>query len=81
MKADIIAVKGNPLANLKLLYATGTIRLNQATGKVEKVGGIDYIVKDGIVYDGRQLREEVKAIVARQKAERHIGPGVMPVAQ
>jgi hypothetical protein len=45
------------------------------------VGGIDYIIKDGIVYDGRQLRDEVKAIVAQQKAERHIGPGIMPVAQ
>jgi len=27
------------------------------------------------------LRDEVKAMVAKQKAERHIGPGVMPVAQ
>jgi hypothetical protein len=81
MKADIIAIKGNPLANLKLLYATGTIRLDEKLGRVEHVGGIDYIIKDGIVYDGRQLRDEVKAIVAQQKAERHIGPGIMPVAQ
>jgi hypothetical protein len=81
MKADIIALKGNPLANLKLLYPTGTIRLNPETRRTEQVGGIDYIIKDGIVYDGQQLRDEVKAMVAKQKAERHIGPGVMPVAQ
>jgi hypothetical protein len=81
MKADIVAIKGNPLANLKLLYPTGTIRLNQQTQRTERIGGIDYIIKDGIVYDGQQLRDEVKAIVAKQKAERHIGPGIMPVAE
>ncbi|HXP64255.1 MAG TPA: amidohydrolase family protein [Steroidobacteraceae bacterium] len=80
MKADIVAIKGNPLANLKLLYPTGTIRLNQQTQRTEHVGGIDFIIKDGIVYDGQQLRDEVKSMVAKQKAERHIGPGVMPVA-
>jgi hypothetical protein len=62
-KADIIAVKGNPLANLKLLYPTGTIHLNDKTGKIDTVGGIDWIIKDGIVYDGKTLRDEVKAIV------------------
>jgi hypothetical protein len=81
MKADIVAIKGNPMANLKLLYPTGTIRLNQQTQRTERVGGIDYIIKDGIVYDGQQLRDEVRAMVAKQKAERHIGPGVMPVAE
>lgn len=81
MKADIIAVKGNPLANLKLLYATGTIQLNESTGKVEPVGGVRYIIKDGIVYDGEKLREEVRAMVAKEKKALGIGPGVMPVAQ
>jgi Amidohydrolase family len=79
MKADIVAIKGNPLANLKLLYPTGSMRLNPQTQHMEHVGGIDYIIKDGIVYDGAQLRDEVKGMVAKQKAERHIGPGVMPV--
>ncbi|MGC4252489.1 MAG: amidohydrolase family protein [Sphingobium sp.] len=79
MKADMIAVKGNPLQNLKLLYGTGAFRLNEATGKVEHVGGIDYTIKDGIVYDARQLRQEIRDMVAKQKAERGIGPGIMPV--
>ena len=30
----------NPLANFKTLYGTGTVRLNDATGKIERVGGI-----------------------------------------
>ncbi|QJU60606.1 amidohydrolase family protein [Sphingomonas sp. AP4-R1] len=79
LKADIIAVKGNPLANLKLLYPTGTIRMDPETGKVVQVGGIDWIIKDGIVYQGKRLRDEVKAMVAKQKAERGIAPGMMRV--
>ncbi|MGB0544186.1 MAG: amidohydrolase family protein, partial [Longimicrobiales bacterium] len=54
-KADMIIVPENPLANLKVLYGTGTPRLNDDTGEVERVGGITYTIKDGIVYDARQL--------------------------
>ncbi|MGV8267919.1 amidohydrolase family protein, partial [Pseudomonas aeruginosa] len=38
-KADLVVIKGNPLANMKLLFGTGSIRLDDATGKVERVGG------------------------------------------
>jgi adenine deaminase len=41
-KADLVIVKGNPIANMKLLFPTGTLQLNDATGKTERVGGIDY---------------------------------------
>lgn len=79
-KADIIAVKGNPLANLKLLYPTGTIRLDPADGKVHQVGGIDYIIKDGIVFEGATLRRSVRDMVTAAKAERGLEAGAMPVA-
>jgi hypothetical protein len=78
-KADLVIVKGNPLANMKLLFGTGTLKLNDETGKVERIGGISYTVKDGIVYDAKKLREEVREMVARQKAERHIPPGPMTI--
>lgn len=78
-KADLVVVKGNPLANLKLLFGTGTVRLNDETGKVERVGGIVYTVKDGIVYDARKLRAEVREMVAKQKAERNIPAGPMAI--
>lgn len=78
-KADLVVIKGNPLANMKLLFGTGSIRLNDATGKVDRVGGVDYTIKDGIIYDAKALRAEVRAMVARQKAERGMPPGIMTI--
>ena len=68
--ADLIIVNENPLQNLKVLYATGAVRLNDETGQPERTVGIRYTIKDGIVYDARALLDDVKAMVAAQKAER-----------
>lgn len=68
LRADLLIVEENPLANLKVLYGTGVVRLNDETGKVERVGGVLYTIKDGIVYDARQLREDVAAMVAKRRA-------------
>jgi hypothetical protein len=68
MKADIIVLDENPLANLKVLYGTGTPRLNDATGEMERVGGVRYTIKDGIVYDAKQLLEDVREMVRQAKA-------------
>lgn len=70
-KADIIVVEENPLANLKVLYGTGTPRLNDETAEVERVGGIKYTIKDGIVYDAQQLLEDVREMV-REAKERSV---------
>ncbi len=78
-KADLVVVKGNPLANLKLLFGTGTLRLNDETGKTERVGGVVWTIKDGIIYDARKLRAEVRDMVARQKAERGLPPGPITI--
>jgi imidazolonepropionase-like amidohydrolase len=67
MLADLVLVEENPLANLKVLYGTGTIRVNDETGKVERVGGVKYVVKDGIVYDAKKLLADVEKIVADAK--------------
>jgi imidazolonepropionase-like amidohydrolase len=66
--ADMVLIDENPLANLKVLYPTGWMRLNDATGKTERVGGIKYTIKDGIVYDSKKLLADVAAMVAKQKA-------------
>jgi imidazolonepropionase-like amidohydrolase len=68
--ADLVIVPEDPIANLKVLYGTGAVRLNEKTGKAERVGGIRYTIKDGIVYDARQLLADVERMVARQKTER-----------
>lgn len=70
-KADMIVVEENPLANLKVLYGTGTPRLNDETGEVERVGGIKYTIKDGIIYDAQQLLEDVRDMV-REAKERSV---------
>ena len=62
----------DPIANLKVLYGTGAVRLNELTGKAERVGGIRFTIKDGIVYDARALLADVEQMVAGQKAERGI---------
>ena len=68
--ADLIVVKENPLENLKVLYGTGAVRLNDETGLPERTMGIRYTIKDGIVYDAEKLRADVRQMVADQKAER-----------
>lgn len=78
-KADLVIVRGNPVSNLKLLFATGTLKLNDETGKVERIGGISYTVKDGIIYDGQKLRAEIREMVARQKAGQNVPPGPMVI--
>ncbi|MNM49904.1 hypothetical protein D3C81_609210 [compost metagenome] len=67
-KADLVLVRGNPVANLKLLYGTGTILLDDKTDRVHRVGGVDFTIKDGIVYDAGKLREDVRRMVSQAKA-------------
>jgi len=69
--ADLVVLKENPLANLKVLYGTGHIRLGE-DGKVQRVGGVEYTIKDGIVFDAKQLLADVRKMVAEEKAKRHI---------
>jgi len=68
--ADMIIVDQNPVQNLKVLYATGAVRLNDETGKAERVGGVEYTIKDGIIYDAKQLLRDVEIMVEKQKKER-----------
>ncbi len=68
MLADLVVVEENPLLNLKVLYGTGAIFLNDETGEVERRGGVKYTIKDGIVYDAKQLLEDVARMVEQAKA-------------
>ncbi|MCB2113179.1 MAG: amidohydrolase family protein [Parvularculaceae bacterium] len=78
-KADLVIVGENPLANLKVLYATGHIKLDPETNKPVRVGGVDTVIKDGLVYDAKALAAEVKAMVAAEKEKAGIAPGPMPI--
>ena len=68
--ADLVIVDENPQMNLKVLYGTGAIRVNE-NNEVERAGGIKYTIKDGIVYDTRQLLEDVKLMVEQAKEEQN----------
>jgi len=66
--ADLILIDENPLANLKYLYPTGVLDLKD--GKDVIRGGIKWTIKDGLVYNTPILMNDVKAIVAKARAER-----------
>ncbi len=70
--ADLVVIDENPLHNLKVLYGTGAIRLNNETGKPERIGGVSYTIKDGIIYDAQALLRDVEEMVNEQKRERGI---------
>ncbi len=72
--ADLVIVEFNPLENFKVLYGTGQFRLNDANQPV-RVGGVRYTIKDGIVYDARQLLSDVREIVTTARAAAGTGPG------
>ncbi len=67
--ADLVIVDENPLHNMKVLYGTGAVRLNDETGQPERVGGVRYTIKDGIIYDAKALLADVARMVEEQKAE------------
>lgn len=67
--ADLVLVDQNPVENLKVLYGTGALKLNEKTGHFERVGGIKYTIKDGVVYDSKKLLADVAAMVERAKAK------------
>jgi hypothetical protein len=64
--ADIVIVNANPLKNLQVLYGTGAIHLTP-DNKITRIGGVQYTVKDGIVYDAKKLLRDVKNIVDVEK--------------
>jgi hypothetical protein len=66
--ADLVVLDENPLANLKVLYGTGHQRLG-ADGTLQRVGGVKFTIKDGIVYDAPALLAEVRALVAAARAD------------
>ena len=64
--ADFVVLDENPLANLKVLYGTGAVKLT-LDNEVVRVGGIKYTIKDGIIFDTRELLADVRRIVREQK--------------
>ncbi|MEE4244686.1 MAG: amidohydrolase, partial [Kangiellaceae bacterium] len=64
--ADLVVVKENPLRNFKVLYGTGHFKLGD-DNKPMRTPGIKYTIKDGVIYDVKELLSDVKSIVAQAK--------------
>jgi len=79
--ADLVVVAENPLADWKVLYGTGAIRVSE-DNRVIRTQGVKYTISRGIVYDATRLREDVREMVRRawQEAGRELTqPGVASV--
>jgi hypothetical protein len=66
--ADFVIIEENPLANLKVLYGTGAVKLTKEN-EVIRAGGVKYTIKDGIIYDAKKLLSDVKKMVEVEKAK------------
>lgn len=64
--ADMVIVAANPMANLKVLFGTGSILVNE-DNEVTRHGGVVYTIKDGIVFDAKALLKDVEEMVKLAK--------------
>ena len=83
---DLVIAPENPLTDItkpewarrgggfKTLYGTGHERLNEQTGELERVGGVRWTIKDGVVYDARRLLRDVAKMVQRPAARSRGAP-------
>jgi len=61
-------VEENPLANFKVLYGTGHIKVTDKN-EVVRIGGVKWTIKDGIVYDAKELLKQVAEMVKAEKTK------------
>ena len=64
--ADLAIVDGNPLENLRYLYAFGALDVND-DGEMVRRGGVRWTIKEGVVFDNAVLMQEVLRMVAESK--------------
>jgi hypothetical protein len=51
-----------------VLYGTGHFQLNDSNQPV-RTGGVNFTIKDGIVYDAKQLLTDVRTMVKSAKSK------------
>jgi len=78
--ADILVVNENPLKNLKVLYGTGAVMLNNNNTPIRSKG-IIYTIKDGIVFDSKALLADVRKMVEISRKESGVKGIVQPGMQ
>ena len=63
--ADLAIIDGNPLDNFHFLYAFGGIDFSE--GAIKNKGGVRWTIKSGILFDNKQLVQEVLEEVKKSK--------------
>ncbi len=64
--ADIAIIDGNPLDNFKVMYGTGVNIYGEDGKTVTPGGGVRWTIKGGVVFDCKELLEEVAEYVKSQ---------------
>lgn len=64
--ADLAIVNGNPLENLRYLYAFGAFAVD-GDGQMVRRGGVRWTIKEGVVFDNAALISEVLRMVEESK--------------
>ncbi|MEM7023592.1 MAG: amidohydrolase family protein [Pseudomonadota bacterium] len=77
--ADFVVVPENPLANIKNLFGTGALHYDQETGEMVRIGGVRYTIKNGVVYDARQLLADVREMVRAEREKQGLPAPPMPL--
>lgn len=66
--ADLLVLDENPLADFKLLYGSGALRLNEDTNTGEWHRALRHTIRAGLVFDVAELLADIRVMVADQKA-------------
>ena len=78
-RADFVVVPENPLANVKNLFGVGALHYDPESGEMQRIGGVKWTIRDGIIYDARQLLADVREMVRAARAERGLPAPPMPL--
>lgn len=65
--ADLAVVDGNPLDNFKVMYGTGVERYSADRLTRTHAGGVRWTVRDGVLFDARELLRDAAAYVRQEK--------------
>lgn len=68
--ADLLLLSENPLADIKVLYGNGVIRVGQDRKAVQQFS-LKFTIRDGVVFDSQALLGEVRDIVAKARQVRN----------
>ena len=74
-RADLAVVNGNPIDNFKVMYGRGYgVAGMVPRGEQWKFGGVEWTIKDGIVFDAQALLREAEGYVEKEKDRLRLKP-------